>query len=305
MDIIECSPQTRIHQFGIPGLTTFFCWDRVPLTLRADSFQKELQNVSVAVGEAVKITGLGVQWRKLMNILTDQWYADVIGRISLARTDSEQAGQTAEQGLSWSEEKELIQVFEQGRNTELQKALLCCREKLLQERAAIFLVKETATRLDRIFVRISGSIPEDPKLLENALSHTMLFNELLRRTHSYLEFLKSKQSNWTDHQGINRIIEHAHQYYPNILTLKSMAKLVAMEEHYLSRLFKQKTGETLINFIQKVRVEKAKLLLVETEMPIVEIGVNVGFPNDNYFGKIFKRWSDKTPGQYRKKHLED
>ncbi|MNV96405.1 Arabinose operon regulatory protein [compost metagenome] len=79
--------------------------------------------------------------------------------------------------------------------------------------------------------------------------------------------------------------------------------MVRMEEHYLSRLFKQKTNESLINYVQTLRLDKAKELLAHTTQPIAEIGRSVGFPSENYFTKTFRKHFGLTPSQYRKEQL--
>ncbi|MNP81294.1 Arabinose operon regulatory protein [compost metagenome] len=68
----------------------------------------------------------------------------------------------------------------------------------------------------------------------------------------------------------------------------------------MSRLFRQKTDESLINYVQTLRLEKAKELLAETSHPVAEIGRSVGFPSENYFAKTFRKRYGQTPSQYRK-----
>ena len=76
-----------------------------------------------------------------------------------------------------------------------------------------------------------------------------------------------------------------------------------MNENYLSGLFKKKTGEPLIGYIHRTRINHAvKHLLDNPEMTVSSIAESVGFMNDNYFIKIFKRINKKTPSQYRREH---
>lgn len=82
-----------------------------------------------------------------------------------------------------------------------------------------------------------------------------------------------------------------------------MSRYVMMGENYISALFKKKTGHTLIHYLHGVRMEKAAVFLRETDLPVHEVGHRVGFPSDNYFIKIFKRWTGCTPSQYR--HREE
>ncbi|GBG05993.1 AraC family transcriptional regulator [Paenibacillus agaridevorans] len=101
------------------------------------------------------------------------------------------------------------------------------------------------------------------------------------------------------HPEVKKIIQYINQHYAEEITLASLSKYVMMGENYVSALFKKKTGETLIHYLHRIRIEKAIELLATTELPVNQIGQNVGFMNDNYFIKIFKRMTGTTPSQYR------
>ncbi|WP_256972649.1 response regulator [Saccharibacillus sp. O23] len=103
------------------------------------------------------------------------------------------------------------------------------------------------------------------------------------------------------HPEVRRIVEHIHAHYESDITVKSMSRYVMMGENYVSALFKKKTGHTLIHYLHGVRIVKAADRLRETGLPVQEIGLRVGFANDNYFIKIFKRWTGLTPSQYRQR----
>ncbi|PQP80780.1 DNA-binding response regulator [Paenibacillus sp. PCH8] len=101
------------------------------------------------------------------------------------------------------------------------------------------------------------------------------------------------------HPEISKIMEYIGQNYDQDITVKSMSRYVMMGENYVSALFKKKTGHTLIHYLHGIRMEKAAEYLRETKLPVQEIGYRVGFGSDNYFIKIFKRWTGCTPSQYR------
>ena len=101
------------------------------------------------------------------------------------------------------------------------------------------------------------------------------------------------------HPEVNKIIDYINGHYDSDITVKSMSRFVMMGENYVSALFKKKTGYTLIHYLHGVRMQKAAHYLRSTDFPVYEIGQKVGFANDNYFIKIFKRWTGCTPSQYR------
>lgn len=103
----------------------------------------------------------------------------------------------------------------------------------------------------------------------------------------------------TAHPEVNKILDYIEQNYAQDITVKSLSQYVMMGENYVSALFKKKTGRNIIHYVHEVRIGHAKRLLKETELPVHEIGLRVGFANDNYFIKIFKRDTGITPSQYR------
>lgn len=103
----------------------------------------------------------------------------------------------------------------------------------------------------------------------------------------------------TSHPEIQKILQYLHANYDQDITVKSMSQYVMMAENYVSTLFKRKTGQTLIHYLHQIRVNQAIEYLLHSGMPVYEIGNRVGFVNDNYFIKIFKRLTLQTPSQFR------
>lgn len=85
------------------------------------------------------------------------------------------------------------------------------------------------------------------------------------------------------------------------LTRESLASEVFMNPDYLSKLFKKNTGSSLMDYVTKVRIERAKELLERTVLTISEIAIETGYSNTAYFTKMFKKYTNGvTPREYRK-----
>ena len=69
---------------------------------------------------------------------------------------------------------------------------------------------------------------------------------------------------------------------------------------YVSRLFKQETGETFTDYITKVRIEKAKELLSYSAVKVYDVGRRTGYFNPRYFYRVFKNITGYTPSEYRR-----
>lgn len=93
--------------------------------------------------------------------------------------------------------------------------------------------------------------------------------------------------------------EYIRDRYNRDITLDEIAEHVFLNPIYLSRLFKEQTGENYIDYLIKVRMEKAIELLQEKKYKVYEIGSMVGYDSIKYFYKVFKRVTGQTPTEYR------
>lgn len=90
------------------------------------------------------------------------------------------------------------------------------------------------------------------------------------------------------------------RYKDQNLCLQMISEEFNITVPYLSRFFKEQTGENLNGYLNNIRIEKAKELLVNTEMTISEVAKNVGFTNDSSFIRVFKKHTNTTPGSFKK-----
>ncbi|WFD09702.1 helix-turn-helix domain-containing protein [Tepidibacter hydrothermalis] len=86
----------------------------------------------------------------------------------------------------------------------------------------------------------------------------------------------------------------------NAPTINVLANNLDISVYRLQKIFKDITGDTVYEYIKKERVEKAKYLLNNTDMKIIEIAIEVGYENPSKFSNIFKRYNGITPLKYRK-----
>lgn len=91
-------------------------------------------------------------------------------------------------------------------------------------------------------------------------------------------------------------------YQDSSLSLNSVSKALSISTSYFSALFKAQTGETFIEALTRVRMEKAKELLTHTDMKSYEIAEKVGYSDAHYFGSIFKKNEGITPKEYAKRN---
>ena len=95
------------------------------------------------------------------------------------------------------------------------------------------------------------------------------------------------------------------EHYAEELTRDDMAQLVYLNPDYLSRIFRSETGESLSNYLIRFRIDRAKELLISTSQPIHQIACSVGYTNFSYFAKLFRKYTQCTPNEYRKKTINN
>ena len=101
--------------------------------------------------------------------------------------------------------------------------------------------------------------------------------------------------------SIHRAVEYMRANYAQKLTLTQVADYTGYSPAYFSRVFREELGCTFREYLNEVRVEKSKALLLSDVKSIAEISALVGFEDQSYFGKVFRKLTGVTPDRYRKR----
>ena len=88
------------------------------------------------------------------------------------------------------------------------------------------------------------------------------------------------------------------------LSLSDVATILGINANYLSKLFKNNIGTNYVDYINQLRIEEAKKLLLSKNGRIGEIGSKVGFGSQQNFIKVFHRIEGMTPGQFRENYID-
>jgi two-component system, response regulator YesN len=99
-----------------------------------------------------------------------------------------------------------------------------------------------------------------------------------------------------------KVQEYINLHYREKINLGDVADYVFLSKSYLSKIFKDEMKCNLTNYINKLRVEKSKTFLLRNNVSLVDIANSVGFDDQSYFTKVFKKVTGISPGKYRETH---
>ncbi|WP_026522890.1 AraC family transcriptional regulator [Butyrivibrio sp. VCB2001] len=100
--------------------------------------------------------------------------------------------------------------------------------------------------------------------------------------------------------SIQKVLEYINLHLGDHISNEDLSANANMSISHLSKVFKKETGETMTEYIALMRCKKAANLLKKTNLPIQEISSYVGYSDNNYFVKVFKKNYDMTPTEFRK-----
>ncbi|MNI36476.1 HTH-type transcriptional activator Btr [compost metagenome] len=86
--------------------------------------------------------------------------------------------------------------------------------------------------------------------------------------------------------------------------MTELAELVQLSYTYLSRAFKEITGYSVIEFFNKLKMDKAKALLLEDGMKIKDVAQTLGYSDEFYFSRLFKKMEGVSPSEFQSKNVQ-
>ncbi|MBI4663028.1 MAG: helix-turn-helix domain-containing protein [Verrucomicrobia bacterium] len=175
----------------------------------------------------------------------------------------------------------------------------------------VFRKKPSGVQFDRTLKLIQDwGIKVDPEELKNAYYGTRVLSQkeheslvaLLTIFAQHLSMVTNqivvKQEN-SEPPVVSRAKEFIHEHQGEELSLGQVAKAVNTSTFYFCKMFKRITGLNFTDYVSRVRIEKAKNLLLNPNLRISEIAYEVGFQSLTHFNRMFKRILGQSPTEYR------
>ncbi|MFC0216025.1 response regulator [Paenibacillus chartarius] len=112
--------------------------------------------------------------------------------------------------------------------------------------------------------------------------------------------IESSGSESNGHHAVESMRQYINGHYQEDISLTSLSERFHFSPQYIAKKFKEEFNTTVVTYLTELRMEKARSLLAHTGMSLLEISEAVGYTDENYFGKVFKKHMGVTPFQYRR-----
>jgi len=213
-------------------------------------------------------------------------------------------------GYPLEKEKALLSALRKGENTEARKTLNELLARLFYTNPGQF--KYIQLRVIELVVLISrveispvktGNLSmeinsQNLKLVQDAKTiedMTDILHKIIERVSGTISSFKGIPHAAALRKAENFIMEN----FTRKISLKEISTVAGLSPPYFSTIFKEEMGENLSKYLNRLRVEKASRLLLETEMSLSEIAACCCFEDQSWFSKIFKAYTGISPGKYR------
>jgi len=110
--------------------------------------------------------------------------------------------------------------------------------------------------------------------------------------------------NYTDNERINTVYQYIKDHYRQRITLRKMASEVNMSEEYFSRFFSKVMHKSFFTFLNEYRINAASKLLIEADLPVVQVCYSCGYGSIPFFYRQFKKFKGFSPLTYKLQYKE-
>ena len=297
----------------------------VPSNQKSDEFTSRLEAVSLAESMLQKLSkklscglriGIGKIYKRFDMLAAS--YEESLKALRYMQGNgimhfTDITARTAEAGSEYPEymEKLLLQKISAGDSAESINAFSCIFDWLVQEYEVQPLkIKNKLLEIVFLVNRMSweyepggGTTGDD--ILEEMLSVSDL-GDLRIWCKKRVENVINQINSYRDYK-VGGLTRRAKEYikanYAKSITLEDVAREINVSPQYLSRLFKEETGENFIDYLTGIRIRIAKSLLEGDEMSVKEICYSTGYSDPNYFSRTFKKIVGSTPTEYKDEFL--
>lgn len=275
---------------------------------------EEYGPVSVVLHEQTSsLDDIGTVYRELISTLVTRPFSRSHCILSCPEEKNTVEMQTIGKSAPAHMETELYHLLSTGKKSETEKLIFrTCDFKHCDDGTWSYLdVKQYAGRITGILYRyVQEKCPELTAQAEEAMDNIDYYMKCLNAPSLFASLKILLDSLWesgedkgADSSSVVQQVEQIHRYieqsYHENITLTALAEQYHMDASYLSRIFSQKYGETIIAFLTRIRMEKAAELMKDQDKKLETISFLVGYDDYNYFSRVFRKKMGCSPREYR------
>ena len=275
---------------------------------------EEYGPVSVVLHEQTSsLDDIGTVYRELISTLVTRPFSRSHCILSCPEEKNTVEMQTIGKSAPAHMETELYHLLSTGKKSETEKLIFrICDFKHCDDGTWSYLdVKQYAGRITGILYRyVQEKCPELTAQAEEAMDNIDYYMKCLNAPSLFASLKILLDSLWesgedkgADSSSVVQQVEQIHRYieqsYHENITLTALAEQYHMDASYLSRIFSQKYGETIIAFLTRIRMEKAAELMKDQDKKLETISFLVGYDDYNYFSRVFRKKMGCSPREYR------
>ena len=275
---------------------------------------EEYGPVSVVLHEQTSsLDDIGTVYRELISTLVTRPFSRNHCILSCPEEKNPGEVQTMGKSAPAHMETELYHLLSTGQKSETERLIFkTCKFKHCDDDTWSYLdVKQYVGRVTGILYRyVQEKCPELTDQAEEAMDNIDYYMKCLNAPSLFASLKILLDSLWesgedksSDSSSIMQQVEQIHRYmersYHENITLTALAEQYHMDASYLSRIFSQKYGETIIAFLTRIRMEKAAELMKDQDKKLETISFLVGYDDYNYFSRVFRKKMGCSPRDYR------
>jgi len=307
----------RFPHPDIPGAEVLVCSDvssgrqAATATMNAllSDLTKHAERMAAVSEECDSAQRLPRAYRSALSLLENRPLSRTTGVLRINRDRDRQAEDSARSGdeWQWPRTEDFLYEMEEGNPEQASRLVEELFSALRRDGVALLEAKRICRTLyHRVVERLTAAhkIAPDARFeMLTLLGHELDAGALERRFGQFARDAAGQVPGRTAKslelsQQIKQFIDRG---YAQQLTLEEVADRFFLHPVYLSMMFKEKIGETFQDYLRRIRMERAKHLLLTTKYRIDRISAMVGYENTKYFYKVFKKETGFTPADYRQR----
>jgi two-component system, response regulator YesN len=304
------------YDTSYPNMIHFLCHhhsgeNQVPI------FIQELQKSVSTYLNLETVIGLGKVVRGLSQLKNGYISAVLSWSQSSADVTSQLIdGTTSKQTIEFTDDAEwkLSNSMEQGEFENFQRHLLtilaeCDRQSVMSYSFAasrvLFMLESIARKYDLYTEEMKKKMWNCQLCIWELTSRERVKGELLELARMIAEKVSETRHSSNGTAIVENVRQYMDRHYANEISLTSLADQFHINSAYLSEMFKELVGQNFSDYLVNLRMDKARSLLMDEQLKIIEIAHLVGYSNSGYFSTVFKKRFGQKPLDYRKSMTVD